>query len=86
MSKHWEMCENASNCFHFLLFPLLLSQPPAIGGEEKVKVKGGSNKKMTDKRRTFSGLKVDGVGDNVLQFHQFQFERRWGFVCVSPPL
>lgn len=70
MWMHWEMWGKASSFFHFRLLPLLLSDPPEkIGPKTKINL---FIRKKTIQALTFSGFEVDSVGDNVLQFHEFQ--------------
>lgn len=74
------MCGNCSILRHFLLLPLLLSEPPwkkkRVTLEKKIprlgsKVRKGSSRKLLRSggarcRPTFSGFEVDRVGHNVL--------------------
>lgn len=67
---HWEMCGNCRIFLHFLLFPLLLSEPPETH-------KDHSNLNLNAialSGLTLSRFQINCVRDYVFQFHEFQLE------------
>lgn len=84
-SMHCEICGNCKIFRHFLLLPLLLSEPPATGSKKgglvvvfnlnlilsylSVKLNDEVDVKMI---LTLSCFEINGIGDDIFQFHQFQ--------------
>lgn len=67
---HWEMCGNCRIFLHFLLFPLLLSEPPETHKDHR----NLNLNAIALSGLTLSRFQINCVRDYVFQFHEFQLE------------
>lgn len=74
-SMHCEICGNCSIFLHFLLLPLLLSEPPEKrkNGRDRVVVTLTFRTKLT-----LSRFQINRICNDIFQFHEFQLD---SFVC-----